>query len=189
VQNIWHEAPKRLEYRLKAFYKLKINKELGLKLVLAYIGLGSNLNHPKEQIKNALIALNSTKDVKVVGLSSLYQSKPIDGSKQPDYINAMCQLDTHLTALELLYVCQDIETRQHRVREKKWGARTIDLDIIIYGVQVIASKQLIVPHPQMMNRAFVLVPLAELEPNLKVPVLGSIQDLIAKLDITKLVKL
>ena len=101
----------------------------------------------------------------------------------------MCQLDTHLTALELLYVCQDIETKQHRVREKKWGARTIDLDIIIYGVQVIASKQLIVPHPQMMNRAFVLVPLAELEPNLKVPVLGSIQDLITKLDITKLVKL
>lgn len=157
--------------------------------MLAYIGLGSNLNHPKEQIKNALIALNSTKDVKVVGLSSLYQSMPIDGSKQPDYINAMCQLDTHLTALELLYVCQDIETKQHRMRDKKWGARTIDLDIIIYGVQVIASKQLIVPHPQMMNRAFVLVPLAELEPNLKVPVLGSIQDLITKLDITKLVKL
>ncbi|BBB24107.1 2-amino-4-hydroxy-6-hydroxymethyldihydropteridine diphosphokinase [Isorropodon fossajaponicum endosymbiont JTNG4] len=157
--------------------------------MLTYIGLGSNLNNPKQQIKDALIALNSTKDVKVVSLSSLYQSKPIDDSKQPNYINAMCQVDTHLTALELLYVCQDIETRQHRVREKKWGARTIDLDIIIYGVQVIASKQLIVPHPQMMNRAFVLVPLAELEPNLKVPVLGPIQDLIAKLDITKLVKL
>ncbi|MBW5290692.1 MAG: 2-amino-4-hydroxy-6- hydroxymethyldihydropteridine pyrophosphokinase [Candidatus Ruthia sp. Asou_11_S2] len=157
--------------------------------MLAYIGLGSNLNNPKQQIKDALIALNSTKDVKVVSLSSLYQSKPIDDSKQPDYINAMCQIDTHLTALELLYVCQDIETKQHRVREKKWGARTIDLDIIIYGVQVIASKQLIVPHPQTMNRAFVLVPLAELEPNLKVPVLGPIQDLIAKLDITKLVKL
>ncbi|QKQ23897.1 2-amino-4-hydroxy-6-hydroxymethyldihydropteridine diphosphokinase [Candidatus Ruthia endofausta] len=157
--------------------------------MLAYIGLGSNLNHPKKQIKNALIALNSTKDVKVVSLSSLYQSKPIDNSKQPDYINAMCQVDTYLTALELLYICQDIEIKQHRVREKKWSARTIDLDIIIYGVQVIASKQLIVPHPQMMNRAFVLVPLAELEPHLKVPVLGAIQDLIAKLDISKLVKL
>ncbi|ABL02176.1 2-amino-4-hydroxy-6-hydroxymethyldihydropteridine pyrophosphokinase [Candidatus Ruthia magnifica str. Cm (Calyptogena magnifica)] len=157
--------------------------------MLAYIGLGSNLNRPKEQIKNALITLNSTKDVKVVGLSSLYQSKPIDDLKQPDYINAICQVDTHLTALELLYVCQGIETKQHRVREKKWGARTIDLDIIIYGVKVIASKQLIVPHLQMINRAFVLVPLAELEPNFKVPVLGHIQDLIAKLDITKLIKL
>ncbi|AYQ57095.1 2-amino-4-hydroxy-6-hydroxymethyldihydropteridinepyrophosphokinase [Bathymodiolus thermophilus thioautotrophic gill symbiont] len=157
--------------------------------MLAYIGLGSNLNNPKQQIKNALIALNDTQDVKVVALSSLYQSPPIDGSKQPDYINAMCQVDTHLTALELLYVCQAIEVKQHRVREKKWGARTIDLDIIIYGVQVVASKQLIIPHPEMMNRAFVLVPLAEIEPDLKVPILGNVQDLIDKLDISGLKKL
>jgi 7,8-dihydro-6-hydroxymethylpterin-pyrophosphokinase len=68
----------------------------------------------------------------------------------------VCEVDTHLSALELLYVCQAIETKQHRVREKKWGARTIDLDIITYGVQVIASKQLIVPHPEMMNRGFKL---------------------------------
>ncbi len=157
--------------------------------MLAYIGLGSNLNNPKQQIKDALIALNSTQDVKVVALSSLYQSKPIDNSKQPDYINAVCEVDTHLSALELLYVCQAIETKQHRVREKKWGARTIDLDIITYGVQVIASKQLIVPHPEMMNRGFVLVPLAEIEPDFKVPVLGSIQALIDKLDISALIKL
>ena len=157
--------------------------------MLAYIGLGSNLNNPKQQIKDALIALNSVQDVKVVALSSLYQSKPIDGSKQPDYINAVCEVDTHLSALELLYVCQDIETKQHRVREKKWGARTIDLDIITYGVQVIASKQLIVPHPEMMNRSFVLVPLAEIEPDFKVPVLGSIQALIDKLDTSELIKL
>ena len=157
--------------------------------MLAYIGLGSNLNNPKQQIKDALIALNTTKDVKVVGLSSLYQSKPVDGSKQPDYINAMCQVNTHLTALELLYVCQDIETKQHRVREKKWGARTIDLDIILYGTQVIASKQLMIPHPEMMNRAFVLVPLSELESDLKVPVLGPLSELIDRLDTSELIKL
>ncbi|HIC40163.1 2-amino-4-hydroxy-6-hydroxymethyldihydropteridinepyrophosphokinase [hydrothermal vent metagenome] len=157
--------------------------------MLAYIGLGSNLNNPKQQIKDALIALNTTKDVKVVGLSSLYQSKPVDGSKQPDYINAMCQVNTHLTALELLYVCQDIETKQHRVREKKWGARTIDLDIILYGTQVIASKQLMIPHPEMMNRAFVLVPLSELESDLKVPVLGPLSELIDILDTSELIKL
>jgi 2-amino-4-hydroxy-6-hydroxymethyldihydropteridine diphosphokinase len=157
--------------------------------MLAYIGLGSNLNNPKQQIKDSLIALNTTKDVKVVGLSSLYQSKPVDGSKQPDYINAMCQVNTHLTALELLYVCQDIETKQHRVREKKWGARTIDLDIILYGTQVIASKQLMVPHPEMMNRAFVLVPLSELESDLKVPVLGPLSELIDRLDTSELIKL
>jgi 2-amino-4-hydroxy-6-hydroxymethyldihydropteridine diphosphokinase len=157
--------------------------------MLAYIGLGSNLNNPKQQIKDALIALNSTQDVKVVALSSLYQSKPIDDSKQPDYINAVCQVDTHLTALELLYVCQAIETKQHRVREKKWGARTIDLDIILYGVQVVASKQLIIPHPEMMNRAFVLVPLSELESDLKVPVLGPLQALIDLIDTSELIKL
>ncbi len=157
--------------------------------MLAYIGLGSNLNNPKQQIKDALIALNSTQDVKVVALSSLYQSKPIDDSEQPDYINAVCQVDTHLTALELLYVCQGIETKQHRVREKKWGARTIDLDIILYGVQVVASKQLIIPHPEMMNRAFVLVPLSELESDLKVPVLGPLQALIDLIDTSELIKL
>jgi 2-amino-4-hydroxy-6-hydroxymethyldihydropteridine pyrophosphokinase len=157
--------------------------------LLAYIGLGSNLNSPKQQIKDALIALNATQDVKVVALSSLYQSKPINDSEQPDYINAVCQVDTHLTALELLYVCQAIETKQHRVREKKWGARTIDLDIILYGVQVVASKQLIIPHPEMMNRAFVLVPLSELESDLKVPVLGPLQALIDLIDTSELIKL
>jgi len=135
------------------------------------------------------MALHGTKDIEVVNLSSLYQSPPVDDSKQPDYINAIAQVDTHLTPLELLYVCQDIETKQHRVREKKWGARTIDLDIIIYGVQVVASKQLIIPHPEMMNRAFVLIPLAELEDDLKVPVLGPIQDLIEELGEFQLTKL
>ncbi|MDC0390714.1 2-amino-4-hydroxy-6-hydroxymethyldihydropteridine diphosphokinase [Candidatus Thioglobus sp.] len=157
--------------------------------MLAYIGLGSNLNKPKQQIKTAVMALHATKDVQVVNLSSLYQSPPVDDSKQPDYINAIAQVDTHLTPLELLYVCQDIETKQHRIREKKWGARTIDLDIIIYGVQVVASKQLIIPHPEMMNRAFVLIPLAELEDDLKVPVLGPIQDLIEELGEFQLTKL
>jgi 2-amino-4-hydroxy-6-hydroxymethyldihydropteridine diphosphokinase len=157
--------------------------------MLAYIGLGSNLNNPKQQIKTAVMALHTATDIEVVNLSSLYQSPPIDGSNQPDYINAIAQVNTHLTPLELLYICQQIETNQHRIREKKWGARTIDLDIIIYGVQVVASKKLVIPHPEMMNRAFVLVPLAELEDDLKVPVLGNIQELIAKLGDYQLTKL
>jgi len=157
--------------------------------LLAYIGLGSNLNDPKQQIKSAVIALNKSNNIKVTGLSSLYQSKPMDGSQQPDYINAVCRVETHLTALELLYVCQDIELQQHRVREKKWGARTIDLDIIIYGAQVIASKKLIVPHPGIIDRAFVLIPLHEIEPDLKVPVLGTLNELIDKIDTSELMKL
>jgi 2-amino-4-hydroxy-6-hydroxymethyldihydropteridine diphosphokinase len=157
--------------------------------LLAYIGLGSNLDHPKQQIKTAVMALHNAKDVEVVNLSSLYQSPPIDNSNQPDYINAIAQVNTHLTPLELLHVCQTIEADQHRERVQKWGARTIDLDIIIYGVQVVASKQLVIPHPEMMNRAFVLIPLAEIEQDLKVPVLGPIQDLIKELGEYQLTKL
>ena len=157
--------------------------------MLAYIGLGSNLEGPKEQIKRALIALNDTTDIEVSGLSSLYRSKPLDGSDQPDYINAVCRVKTHLSALELLYVCQGIESKQHRVRDERWGPRTIDLDIILYGTQVIASKKLVVPHPEMMNRAFVLAPLKEIEPNLIVPILGSLTGLIDKIDTSKLIKL
>ncbi len=157
--------------------------------MLAYIGLGSNLEGPKEQIKRALIALNDTTDIEVSGLSSLYRSKPLDGSDQPDYINAVCRVKTHLSALELLYVCQGIESKQHRVRDERWGPRTIDLDIILYGTQVIASKKLVVPHPEMMNRAFVLVPLKEIEPNLIVPILGSLTGLIDKIDTSKIKKL
>jgi len=157
--------------------------------LLAFVGLGSNLDNPKEQIKRAVIALNDTDDIEITGLSSLYQSKPIDGTEQPDYINAVCRLNTHLSALELLYVCQQIEINQERVRETRWGPRTIDLDIIMYGSQVIASKKLVVPHPEMMNRAFVLVPLKEIEPELIVPVLGSITKLIAKIDSSELIKL
>ncbi len=157
--------------------------------MIAYIGLGSNLNTPKEQIKSALINLNAQDDIEVTALSSLYQSAPVDNSPQPDYLNAVCKVNTHLTALELLRVCQHIEHQQHRVREKKWGARTIDLDIIIYGAQVIASKELIIPHPEMMNRAFVLVPLQEIEPDLKVPILGDIAELIKEVDTTSVTKL
>lgn len=157
--------------------------------MIAYIGLGSNLNQPKQQIKNALLALEKADAIKITALSSLYQSPPFDGSKQPDYLNAVCRLNTHLSALELLKVCQQIELKQHRLREKKWAARTIDLDIILYADEIVVSKNLIIPHAQMMHRAFVLVPLFEIEPDLKVPILGKLQDLIDKIDTSKLQKL
>lgn len=150
--------------------------------MLVYIGLGSNLNNPKKQLKNAVIALNETSDIKIVGLSSLYESPPVDNSEQPNYLNAVCKIDTNISALELLKICQEIENKQGRIRGKKWGARTIDLDIILYGMQIVASKELVIPHPEMINRAFVLVPLAQIEPDLKVPILGNIKDLIAKID-------
>ena len=138
--------------------------------MLAYIGLGSNLNNPKQQIKDALIALNSTQDVKVAALSSLYQSKPIDDSKQPDYINAVAQFDTDMDAHDLLSVLQQIEKDNGRKRNgQRWEARTLDLDLLLYGNIIIDTATLVVPHPWMYERSFVLYPLQELSPDLIFP--------------------
>ena len=157
--------------------------------MLAYIGLGSNLKDPKKQIKRALSALNDNNEIELMTSSSLYESKPLLDIPGPNYINAVCKIETKLSALDLLDLCQEIEESQQRVREVKWGSRTIDLDILLYGGQIILNKRLSIPHPEAINRAFVLVPLFEIEPEIKVPLLGPIKlllDRINKLDVKKL---
>ena len=157
--------------------------------MLAYIGLGSNLKEPKNQIKRALATLNDNNGTKLITVSSFYESKPLLGIPGPNYLNAVCKIQTSLSAIDLLDLCQEIEESQKRVREVKWGSRTIDLDILLYGEQVISNKRLSIPHPEAINRAFVLVPLFEIEPNIKFPLLGPIKDLlerINKLDVNKL---
>jgi len=157
--------------------------------LLAYIGLGSNLKDPKAQIKRALASLNNKDGAKLINVSSFYESKPLLEIPGPNYLNVVCKIETKLSAIDLLDLCQEIEESQQRVREVKWGSRTIDLDILLYGEQVISNKRLSIPHPEAINRAFVLVPLFEIEPNIKLPLLGSIKDLlerINKLDVYKL---
>ena len=157
--------------------------------MLAYIGLGSNLKDPKAQIKRALASLSNNDGAKLINVSSLYESKPLLEIPGPNYLNAVCKIETKLSAIDLLDLCQEIEESQQRVREVKWGSRTIDLDILLYGEQVISNKRLSIPHPEAINRAFVLVPLFEIEPSIKFPLLGSIKDLlerIDKLDVNKL---
>ena len=107
--------------------------------------------------------------------SSLYESKPLLDIPGPNYINAVCKIETKLSAIDLLDLCQEIEESQQRVREVKWGSRTIDLDILLYGGQIILNKRLSIPHPEAINRAFVLVPLFEIEPEIKVPLLTNRQ--------------
>ena len=126
--------------------------------MLAYIGLGSNLKGPKKQIKKALRVLSDAKEITLLSVSSFYQSKPLLDMPGPNYLNVVCKIETDLSALDLLNFCQEIEDNQHRVREVKWASRTIDLDILIYGDQVLATKRLPIPHPEMINRAFVLLP-------------------------------
>ena len=157
--------------------------------MLAYIGLGSNLKDPKVQIERALASLHENYKTELITSSSFYVSKPLLDIPGPNYINAVTKIETKLSAIDLLDLCQEIEESQQRVREVKWGSRTIDLDILLYGEQVISNKRLSIPHPEAINRAFVLVPLFEIEPNIKFPLLGPIKDLldrINKLDVNKL---
>ena len=157
--------------------------------MLAYIGLGSNLKGPKEQIEKALRALSEAQEIIFLSVSSFYQSKPLLDMPGPNYINAVCKIETDLSALDLLSFCQEIEDNQHRVREVKWGSRTIDLDILLYGDQVLATNRMTIPHPEIINRAFVLLPLFEIEPGLKLPLLGPLNGLLERIkpsDVEKL---
>ncbi len=157
--------------------------------MLAYIGLGSNLQGPKKQIKKALKALSEAKEITLLSVSSFYQSKPLLDMPGQNYLNVVCKIETDLSALDLLNFCQEIENNQHRVREVKWASRTIDLDILLYGDQVLATKRLTIPHPEIIKRAFVLLPLFEIEPGLKLPLLGPIKSLLERMEPSDVEKL
>jgi len=157
--------------------------------LLVYIGLGSNLKGPKEQIEEALRALSEAKETALLSVSSFYQSKPLMDMPGPNYLNVVCKIETDLSALDLLNFCQEIEDNQRRVRRVKWGSRTIDLDMLLYGDQILATKRLTIPHQEMINRAFVLLPLFEIEPGLKIPLLGPLKDLLERIEPSDVEKL
>ena len=150
-------------------------------LITAYIGLGSNLDNPVSQIKSARISIASIEGVSELSFSSLFHSVPIGPQDQPDYVNAVMCIETHLSSIELLRSLQAIETMQGRVRKgDRWGARTLDLDILLYGDQEIEMPDLKVPHTGIAERSFVLYPLFEITPQLIVPGKGVLADLVAK---------
>lgn len=128
-----------------------------------YTGLGSNLDEPQEQLRSAINALRELPGTTVVAVSAFYSSESLSPG-QPRYTNAVAALDTALAPLELLDSLQAIEAAQGRERKERWGPRTLDLDILLYGDQVIDIPRLKVPHYHMQARAFVLYPLAELVP-------------------------
>lgn len=148
--------------------------------VIAYIGLGSNLADPVKQIKLARSALTALPQVKEKAFSSLYRSPPMGPQDQPDYVNAVMAVTTELSASDLLQALQSIENKQGRVRTgQRWGARTLDLDLLMYGDQRIDRPELTVPHPGIADRVFVLYPLYEIAPELEIPGKGPISQLIA----------
>lgn len=147
--------------------------------VMAYIGLGSNLATPIEQINTARQAIAQLKRVDEVVFSSLYSSPPMGPQDQPDYVNAVMCVKTELSAMELLKKLQAIENEHGRIRGERWGARTLDLDLLLYGEQQINIADLIVPHPGITERAFVLYPLQEIaEQDLVVPGKGLLKNLL-----------
>ena len=146
-----------------------------------YIGLGSNLAGPVEQVKTACQSLNSLPNTQVIQCSQLYASKPQGPQDQPDFVNAVCLLETDLTPFALLDELQNLEQSQGRIKKRHWGERHIDLDILMFDQDVFCSDRLTVPHVEIANRDFFLLPLAELTPGLLIPKLGSVEMLIANL--------
>ncbi|WCE29216.1 2-amino-4-hydroxy-6-hydroxymethyldihydropteridine diphosphokinase [Vibrio sp. SCSIO 43137] len=135
-----------------------------------YIAVGSNLSDPVQQAKQAIDALKKLPDSQFIQASSLYSSKPMGPEDQPDYINAVVQIETQLSPTDLLDQTQRIELEHGRVRkDERWGPRTLDLDILLYGEQIIETERLTIPHYGMKTREFVLYPLAEITPNLILP--------------------
>lgn len=160
---------------------LRVANDAGGRPVSAYIGIGSNLNDPRAQVNKALAALLCLPDSRLTACSALYLTAPWGPQDQPDYVNAAACIDTRLCPRELLGSLQDIEHGQGRVRGgTRWGARALDLDILLYGEAVIDLPGLRIPHPELDKRAFALVPLADIAPgDLSIPGRGTLARLLA----------
>jgi len=136
--------------------------------VSAWIGLGANLGDARAALRSAVQAMAALPGTRLLRVSSLYRSAPVDAGG-PDYLNAVAELDTTLAPLELLHALQRIEQAAGRERPYRNAPRTLDLDVLLYGSQSIATPTLTVPHPRLWERAFVLLPLAELRPGWATP--------------------
>ncbi len=161
-----------------------------MQAVEAYIGLGSNLSGPQGQVSSAIQELNSILETQLLKASSLYESKPMGPSDQPNYINAVAKIATGLSPEGLLTELQGIEASHQRQRKgQRWGPRTLDLDIILFGDQQMETKSLQIPHYGVAEREFVLIPLQELQADLIIPGKGAVEELIAQLPAYELLKL
>ncbi len=157
---------------------------------IAFIGLGSNLAEPQRQLEFAFHQLAALPDTRLIARSSLYATPPWGRNDQPDFVNAVAQLETNLSARDLLDALLAIERRAGRQRDgERWGPRILDLDILVYGQSRIDESALRVPHPHLHERAFVLVPLAEIDATLDIPDRGRVADLLRRLDTSGVVAL
>jgi 2-amino-4-hydroxy-6-hydroxymethyldihydropteridine diphosphokinase len=135
----------------------------------AFLGIGSNLGDRLANLQDGADLLAATAGIHLVASSRVYETDPVGGVQQPDFLNAVLEIETGLAASDLLARCTGVETELGRTREIHWGPRTLDLDLLIYDAVAIAEPDLIVPHPRMHERSFVMMPLLELEPDPMLP--------------------
>lgn len=151
--------------------------------ITAYIGLGSNIEEPVGQIKGALTALSTHPKIRVKAVSSFYRNPPMGPQDQPDFVNAVAEIETDLEPEPLFEVLVGIEDAHGRERHgRRWGPRSLDLDLLLYGEEIIETERLTVPHPGIPDRPFVLKPLHEIAPDLVIPGMGSVELLMEDTD-------
>jgi 2-amino-4-hydroxy-6-hydroxymethyldihydropteridine diphosphokinase len=146
----------------------------------AYVGIGSNLERPREQVLQAFDELDRMPATRLVRKSSLYRTAPVGHAGQPDFINAVAELDSALSPREMLEQLRRIEASHGRARSFPNAPRTLDLDLLLFDERTIGDADLVVPHPRMHERAFVLKPLAEIAPGVAIPGKGTVKDLLEK---------
>jgi len=147
----------------------------------AYVGIGSNLGDSRARVEAAFDALGAVGGTRLIARSKLYRTRPFGPVQQDDFVNAAAGLLTTLPARELLAALRAIEAAQGRVRAERWGPRTLDLDLLVYGDRRIAEPDLVVPHPGIAERGFVLAPLNDMAPSLDVPGVGRVEELLRRL--------
>ena len=138
-------------------------------MTTAYLGLGANLGDRLANLQRAVELLAEVSGLRVARSSRVYETEPVGGPEQPEYLNAVVEVETDLAPRDLLEACLSVETRMGRVRAEPWGPRTIDVDVLTYGDETIDEPDLVIPHPRMHERGFVLVPLAELTADPSLP--------------------
>ena len=149
-------------------------------MTVAYVGIGSNLDEPRSHVQLAFEDLDRIPGTGVVKRSSLYRSGPVGYADQPDFVNAVAEIQTSLPASRLLAELKEIEARHGRRRSFKNAPRTLDLDILLYGEVTLSLAHLTLPHPRMHERAFVLKPLYEVAPHASIPGVGTVKDCLEK---------
>ena len=148
---------------------------------LIYIALGSNLKNPRKQVLNGILSIKKLNGIKVLNKSHLYQTPPVGILNQPDFVNAVVEVYSDLNPQELLKNILNIENNAGRIRDQKNGPRILDLDILLFDDLIINEDNLIIPHPRMHERLFVLLPLKDIDENIMIPNQGKIKDIIKKL--------